>query len=126
VQGDQLGVNYADNIRLDQSANTSGVKATLNNQTAEFENNLIKTVTVDTEGGANRVQIAGVPAGVNVNVDSFGRSNDQVIVGTDGTGPNAVDIESLSSLTSMNLFAGTNDYVYGPAAWRANVSRTHS
>jgi hypothetical protein len=82
IQGDQLGVNYADNIAI--GGNGSNVSVSQNNEAALFDPGVIKNINVDTGGGSNFVRVSSVPAGVAVNVDSFGASNDTVVVG-DGT-----------------------------------------
>ena len=82
IQGDQLAVNYGDNIRVD--AFGSNTSATMNNQTVSFDAGKIKSINIDTRGGYNNVRIAEVAAGVSVNVDSTGQSNDFVVVGSDG------------------------------------------
>src|SRR5262249_12350575 len=81
VQGDQVGVNFADNIRLYSDGANSSV--TLNNQPAAFDRGKLKAINIDTRGGANTVRIAGVAPGVAVNVDSSGLSDDFVVVGSD-------------------------------------------
>jgi hypothetical protein len=82
VQGDQLGTNYGDIIRVDAQGLNSSV--TLNNQNATFDAGQLKAISIDTRGGYNNVRIAGVASGVAVNVDSSGTSNDFVVVGSDG------------------------------------------
>lgn len=82
VQGDQFGANFADNIRVDAIGASTAV--TLNQQRATFEPSQIATLSIDTVGGANNVRIAGVAAGVTLNLDSSGQSNDFVVIGSDG------------------------------------------
>jgi hypothetical protein len=82
LRGDQLGTNYNDSIRVDNAFGS--VSAKMNNQSATFESGQIQNVYIDTRGGSNYVQIAGVPSGVSVNVDSSGLgSSDVVFVGSD-------------------------------------------
>jgi hypothetical protein len=79
VQGDQFGVNFADDIKI---ANLGGVSVTLNNQTAKFEKGAVRAINVDSRGGANTVEVYGVPYGATLNLDStsiFG--NDAVVIG---------------------------------------------
>jgi hypothetical protein len=80
IVGDQLGTNYADNIRLDGASNVS---VNQNNQVAMFDPGAIRNVNINTGGGTNTVRLASVPAGVTVNVDSGGKSNDAVTIGND-------------------------------------------
>jgi hypothetical protein len=115
VQGDQLGVNYADNIRIDQSAITSGVKVTMNGEAAEFDSHVIQAVNVDTGGGSNYVQAAAFPQGVNLNIDSTGPSNDTVFVGSD-TGSlfairGSVNVSNTSGQTQLIV----DDFNDGPS-----------
>jgi hypothetical protein len=204
VTGDQLGTNYNDNIRIDVSSVTSGVKVTMNGQSVAFDAQtssgqpIITSVSVDTVGGSNYVQVAAVPKGVAVNVDSSGRSNDIVFVGSDGAslagiqgtvnvsntsgqttlyvdgfndgartdtitnnsvafsglltvnynggtrwsdgsihgvtgldvvdgkGSNCVDVESVSSLTSLTIWADTQDVFMGASLGQANIQKTHT
>jgi hypothetical protein len=90
VQGDQLGFNYADNIRVGVNAATSGAQVTMNNETVGFDNTVggkpvIQSISVDTRGGDNFVLVAAAPVGVTVNIDSWGFSNDIVQVGDGGS-----------------------------------------
>ncbi|MHB1426582.1 MAG: autotransporter outer membrane beta-barrel domain-containing protein [Gemmataceae bacterium] len=81
VYGDQLGANYNDTITVDQTQ-AGGVEVNLNGQTADFDPGTIQTVTIDTRGGSNQVNVSAVPAGVTVNVTSSHRSSDIVTVGS--------------------------------------------
>jgi hypothetical protein len=81
VRGDQLGVDYGDNIRVDAWGANSSV--TMNQQTAAFDPGQLHSINIDTRGGYNNVRIAEVAAGVSVNVDSSGLSNDFVVIGSD-------------------------------------------
>lgn len=81
IQGDQLGVNYSDNIRVDAFGSNTSV--TMNNQAAWFDPGQVKNINIDTRGGYNNVRVAEVAAGVTVNVDSTGYlSSDFVVVGS--------------------------------------------
>jgi hypothetical protein len=196
LQGDQLGVNYGDNIRVDAFGSNSS--ATMNNQTAVFEPGQVKAINIDTRGGYNNVRIAEVAAGVSVNVDSSGLSNDFVVVGSDsgslagiqgpvniannsghtwlevydtadgprhititdhsvavdglatityeagfqwtstgpvdgvttvevddGLGPNMIEVDSVPTLTDVMVLGSSADVMYGPAANKAHLYRTH-
>ncbi len=203
VTGDQLGTNYNDNIVIGVSSVTAGVEVTMNGQSVTFDAQVsagqpvITTVSVNTGGGSNYVQVAAVPKGVTVNVDSLGRSNDIVFVGSDGAslagiqgtvnvsntsgqttlyvdgfndgartdtitnnsvtfsglitvnynggtrwsdgsihgvtgldvvdgqGQNCVDVESVPSLTSLTIWADTQDVFLGPALGQAKIQKTH-
>jgi hypothetical protein len=194
IKGDQLGVNYADNIEI--GGNGSNVSVSQNNEAALFDPGVINNVNVDTKGGANFVRVYSVPAGVTVNIDSTGASNDTVVIGSatdslagiqgtvnvsnssgqtklvvddlndhprfvtitdhsvafsgvptinyqggfllgtlhgvteldviDGTGANVVDVLSVPSLTSVILDADTKDSIFGPAAGKVTVHKTHT
>jgi hypothetical protein len=80
IQGDQLGVNYADNILI--GGGSSNVSVSQNNEAAAFDPGVINNVNVNTGGGANFVRVSSVPWGVTVNIDSYGASNDTVVVGS--------------------------------------------
>jgi hypothetical protein len=80
IDGDQLGVNFADNIAI--GGTSSNVSVSQNNQAANFDPGVIKQVNVDTRGGANFVRVSSVPVGVTVNIDSTGASNDTIVVGS--------------------------------------------
>jgi hypothetical protein len=195
IKGDQLGVNYADNITIGRSG--SNVSVTQNNEAAAFDPGVINQISVDTGGGANFVRVSSVPPGVTVNIDSTGASNDTVVVGdgtdslagiqgtvnvsnssgqtklvvddlndgarnvtitdhsvafsglttvnyhggyllngtlhgvttlqvNDGYGSNLVDVLSVPSLTSVILDADTLDSIFGPAAGKVTVHKTHT
>jgi hypothetical protein len=195
IKGDQLGVNYADNIAIGGSS--SNVSVIQNNEAAAFDPGVINQISVDTGGGANFVRVSSVPPGVTVNIDSTGASNDTVVVGdgtdslagiqgtvnvsnssgqtklvvddlndgprnvtitdhsvafsglttvnynggyllngtlhgvttlqvNDGFGPNSVDVLSVPSLTSVILDADTLDSIFGPAAGKVTVKKTHT
>jgi len=83
VIGDQLGVNYADNIQIGGTANAS---VTMNNQSAIFESGTINAINVNTAGGTNSVKVSGLPASVTLNLDSSGFNGfDQVLIGNNGS-----------------------------------------
>jgi hypothetical protein len=196
VQGDQLGVNYCDNIRADAFGSNTSVA--MNRESAIFDPNQIKTIDIDTRGGYNTVRLAEVAAGVTVNVDSLGLSNDFVVVGSDGgslagiqgqvnisnnsghtwlevydtadgprnititdhsvavgglttinyeggfrwnpngpvdgvttlevddgLGPNHIEVDSVSNLTNTLILAASSDGLFGPAANKVHLYRTH-
>jgi hypothetical protein len=83
VIGDQIGVNYADNIQIGGTANAS---VTMNNQSAIFESGTINAINVNTAGGNNSVKVYGLPAAVTLNLDSSGFNGfDQVLIGNNGS-----------------------------------------
>jgi hypothetical protein len=106
VMGDQLGVNYADTIRID---GTSNVSVSMNNQAAVFDPGDISNVKVDTGGGSNTVRVAAVPLDVDVHIDSSGLSTDQVIVGSDGESlagiQGTVTVSNTSGQTKLTIDA---------------------
>jgi hypothetical protein len=83
VRGDQIVANDA--ITVDQDASTQGVKITENGQGVTFEPGRINSVTVGTGYGVNQVSVAALPAGVALNVASFGRNTDTVTIGSGGS-----------------------------------------
>ena len=86
VNGDQLGVNYNDDITVDRSPNTSGTRVTMDGQSASFALGAIKSLNINTGGGYNTVHLKGVESGETVNVDSFSTNSfDDVIVGSNGS-----------------------------------------
>jgi hypothetical protein len=83
VIGDQLGVNYADNIQIGGGANAS---VTMNNQSAMFDSGAINTINVNTAGGQNTVKVFSLPSAVTLNLDSSGFNGfDQVLIGDNGS-----------------------------------------
>ena len=71
AQGDQNGV-LNDTMTVNTNS-TGGVDVTLNGQTASFEaknSNRITSINLITGSGTNQVTIAGVPANVNLTVDT--------------------------------------------------------
>ena len=86
VNGDQLGVNYNDDITVDRSPNTSGTRVTMDGQSASFALGAIKSLNINTGGGYNTVHLKGVESSETVNVDSFSTNSfDDVIVGSNGS-----------------------------------------
>jgi hypothetical protein len=86
VTGDQLGVNYPDDITVDRSPNTSGTRVTENGESTSFPLGAIKSLNIDTEEGDNTVRLKGVEPGEVVNVNSLGTTSlDDVIVGSNGS-----------------------------------------
>jgi hypothetical protein len=83
VQGDQRGANTNDSIRIDQDFTTLGVTVNLDGSSFEFDPVTVGAVKVDTGGGKNDVYVEAVPAGVSVDVNSTGTSDDFVQVGSD-------------------------------------------
>jgi hypothetical protein len=85
VQGDQLGVNYADSIQIGGN-NNANASVTLNNANATFDQGTINSIRVDTKGGANTVQVLGLPRGVTLDVDStsYGSTN-AIHIGANGS-----------------------------------------
>jgi hypothetical protein len=84
VQGDQLGANYNDQIGIRGTANTS-TGVTMNGESAWFDAGKINTINVNTGGGFNTVNVYSVPQDVTLNINSIGRSIDNVIVGDNGS-----------------------------------------
>ncbi len=83
IVGDQLGTNYADNIAVAGTANTSVV---MNNESAVFDAGTVNSINVDTKGGSNNVQVSGLLSGVTLNLDSSGwLSNDAIVIGANGS-----------------------------------------
>ncbi len=83
VIGDQLGVNYADNIQIGGGANAS---VTMNNESAMFDSGAINTINVNTAGGQNTVKVFSLPSAVTLNLDSSGFNGfDQVLIGDNGS-----------------------------------------
>jgi hypothetical protein len=150
LNGDQLGVDYSDQISLARSANTSGVQATVNNESATFDSGAIKTVNVNTFGGQNSVNVDSVPAGVAVKIGSTGNpagsttSNDFVQIGngslsgiagtvniSNGSGQTTVFIDDAND-TARNItvtdhsvaFAGLTTITY-QAGYKTTDGSTH-
>ena len=85
VIGDQLGVNYADNIHID-STTQSNASVAMNGEAAMFEPGSINAINVNTAGGSNHVDVAALPSGVSLNLDSSGtNSHDAVLIGSNGS-----------------------------------------
>ncbi|HKI37515.1 MAG TPA: hypothetical protein VKA46_37010 [Gemmataceae bacterium] len=123
VNGDQLGKNYNDNIRVDDTYFASGggygVKATLNGASATFDPGVIRTLNVNTVGGINNVQVAAVPSGVTANIQSWSingntLSSDSIVVGNDNGSlagiQGTVNVSNTSGRSSVLL----NSYSDGP------------
>ncbi len=95
VKGDQFGPDLNDHIRIDLSP-SGGVRVEQvditqpsastvpGDDTFQFDPGVVQTVNIDTGNGQNTVQVAAVPAGVTVNIDSSGNSSDLVTIGDDG------------------------------------------
>ena len=80
VASDQPGSNYT------ISSIFGGAAANVNGERASFDASTIKTINVNTlGGGSNTVNVLAVSPGVTVNVDSWGKSNDTVTVGYNGS-----------------------------------------
>jgi hypothetical protein len=107
VTGDQLGVNYKDQIAIQTNATTKGVQATMNGQSATFDQGQIKTVNVNALGGQNTVNVYSLPAGVTLNVDNGSTaSQDQVNVGLNGSLSGiagTVNVANTSGQTSLKI-----------------------
>lgn len=84
VRGDQLGTNYNDFIRLSHYGNSSS-RVEMNGETADFDKGTLSSIDVNTGGGSNQVRVNGVEAGVTLNVNSFGQSNDVVFISETGS-----------------------------------------
>ena len=87
VNGDQLGTNYNDNITIDRAANgCPGTRVIENGQTASFDPGVIKSISINTYGGYDTVNIKSVESGQTVNVDSTSTTSfDDIIVGSSGS-----------------------------------------
>jgi hypothetical protein len=121
VNGDQRGSNYNDTITIDQTS-SGGVRVNLNGETATFNPTdpltnaaTIKAINVNTGGGTNQVNVAAVPVGVtlNVNSGSLGQqaSNDTVTIGSGGSLAGiagTVNVANASGKTQL-IVEDTND-----------------
>jgi hypothetical protein len=107
VNGDQLGVNYNDDITIDRSPNTSGTRVTMNGQSASFAIGTIKSLNVNTYGGYNTVHVKAVESGEVVDVSNYNTTSyDHVIVGSGGslTGiQGAVNVSNSSGRTWLQI-----------------------
>jgi hypothetical protein len=80
ITGDQLGVNFADDIKI-QSAGAGG-SVTMNNQSVVFDPHQIHAINIDTRTGFNTVEVYGLPYGVTLNLNSTSiLGNDAVVIG---------------------------------------------
>jgi hypothetical protein len=94
VKGDQFGADVNDHVRIDLTPG-GGVRVeqdditqprnftAFSEVTFQFDPGAVRTVNIDTVSGQNTVQVAAVPAGVTVNIDSSGNSNDLISVRDD-------------------------------------------
>jgi hypothetical protein len=107
IAGDQLGVNYADDIQVASLNSGANVSVVQNSEAAVFEPGMIKNISVDTRGGSNTVRVTGVPAGVALNIDSSGQSTDQVTIGSDSSSLAAiqgtVNVSNTSGQTTLTV-----------------------
>jgi hypothetical protein len=86
VVGDQRGVNYPDQIQIGAGAAPYIVSVSMNNESAVFDEQLIKAINVDTGGGSNNVRVSTLPFGATLNLDSSGlNSNDSVVIGANSS-----------------------------------------
>jgi hypothetical protein len=82
VLGDQLGVNYSDDITVDYSSHTSGTEVIENNESVSFAPGAIKSLNIDAAGGSNTIKVKNVEVGETVNVsNAYSTSFDMVVVG---------------------------------------------
>jgi hypothetical protein len=109
VAGDQFAANFADNIQV-MDGGQSNPTVFLNGERATFDAGAIRTINVNTFGGANTVQVLGVGARVTVSIDSWGStSNDTVTLGNNGSLAGiqgTVNVANQSGHTSLVV----NDY----------------
>jgi hypothetical protein len=107
IVGDQLGVNYADDIGVGPTGVTSNVSVTQNGEFAIFDAGAINKIDINTGGGANTVRVTALPQGVTLNIDSFGQSTDQVTIGSDFTSlaliQGAVNVSNTSGQTTLTV-----------------------
>jgi hypothetical protein len=90
VTGDQLGANYADNIVIGDPSQIGQfffpASVTMNGESASFDAGTINAINVNTAGGSNNVQVAALPFGVTLNLDSYVLgSNDSIVLGANGS-----------------------------------------
>jgi hypothetical protein len=102
-KGDQLGTNYSDRITLDDvfDEGFAAVKVTQNGESFEFEPGQIATdvwaaIEVETGGGANRVQINGVPSTIGLVTVQNGSGTDAVTIGNGS-------LAGISSATTIDV-----------------------
>jgi hypothetical protein len=85
--GDQpsFGANFNGTFTLDRNPVNFRQRLALNNEVFSFDKGQLNLINLDTEGGANTVNIKSVLPGSSVYVDSLsGTSNDTVFVGNKG------------------------------------------
>ena len=112
VVGDQYGTGYNDRINIAQTS-SGGVQATLNWETASFDNGTIGAIHVDTQGGKNWVNVASVPWGVALHISGGLGSNDAVTIGSKGSLAGLggfVDVRNDSGTTALFIDASNDPY----------------
>lgn len=115
VQGDQLGVTN-DTITINQS--NGSATATLNGESATFDQGQISKITADPKGGTNAVNVNGLPANVALDVTNSAAGHDTVTFGANGSLTNLspaagpINVSNTSGQTSL-VVNDRND-----TAWR--------
>jgi hypothetical protein len=99
-----VGAASNNHIVVGTTAN-GGVQISTSERTFTFDRGYLQSVTIGLGGGANSVQVVGVPAGVRVNVEDTARGTDTVTVGN-GTlaaisGP--VNVSNSGGRTSLTI-----------------------
>lgn len=114
IVGDQRGSNTDDTITIDQTS-SGRIRVNLNGDSTTFDptdpiTNLatFKNINVNTGGGTNQVNVAAVPAGVTLSVNSWilgqQASNDTVTIGSHGSLANiagTVNVANTSGKTQL-------------------------
>jgi hypothetical protein len=80
VEGDEDEVGEPDSVVLDTTS-SGGVEVTLNGQAVSYPAGQVNAVMILPGGGTNSIQVAGLPQGVSVTVESANNANDSITVG---------------------------------------------
>ena len=97
IQGDQLSGCQNDTITIDQSANSDGVRVTMNGEVAEFDPGKITSVVIDTGEGNDTVNLENITGNIPVTVN-LGYGHDTVNVT-----PTRRDLRSLTATSAVTI-----------------------
>ncbi|HWE37329.1 MAG TPA: calcium-binding protein [Isosphaeraceae bacterium] len=123
VNGDQLGPNYNDNVNV-TLANDGGVQVTLNGETVHFAPGAITSISVNTGGGNDTVNVEKTAFNVPVSINTGGGSDTVNIAPTD---KNLNDIQGqvgvVGNSVNLNINDSLNSFGSTYSLSSANVSR---
>jgi hypothetical protein len=123
AQSPNLVINGSanDSIFLDASSDGT-VTAIAGGQWASFDAGYLQMITINSADGGNWINILGVPAGVSVNVNGSAYSNDQVLIGNNGSLANVAGPVNVNYSNGSGQATMTFDNSYDPENRDVNIT----